>query len=44
VQTRAGEQLVVDALDVPVRGEGGELIGIVGVSRRSRPGATPDDL
>src|SRR5688572_26593076 len=44
VQTRAREQMLVDVLDVPVRGEDGELIGIIGVSRRSGPGTTPDDL
>jgi PAS domain S-box-containing protein len=44
VQSRSGEQMVVDVLDVPVRGERGELIGIVGVSRRAGPGTTPEDL
>ena len=44
VQTRSGEQLLVDVLDVPVRGGAGELIGIVGVSRPAGPGSSADQL
>lgn len=34
VQTRAGESFAVHVRDVPVRSSNGELVGIVGISRR----------
>lgn len=34
VQTRGGESFVVHVLDAPVRNSSGELIGIIGISRR----------
>ena len=34
VKTRAGESFAVHVRDVPVRSAGGELIGIIGISRR----------
>ena len=35
VQTRAGEELLADTWTVPVHGLRGEMLGIVGVSRRA---------
>lgn len=35
VQTRSGEQILAEVIDIPVGGESGELLGIVGISRRA---------
>jgi len=34
-RTRSGEQIMAEVLDIPVRGEGGAMHGIVGISRRT---------